>query len=161
MKIVISDTSPIRALHHLNLLHLLRDFFGTILVPPAVVRELEQGKGTEGLLSLPEFIRVESPSDTDRVAALRNELDAGESEAIALAIEIRADLLLVDERKATRVALASGLQTIGVLGLLLRGKREGHIAAVLPCVEQLRDKLRFFVSPRILARVMQECGETP
>lgn len=89
MTVVVSDTSPIRALHHLNLSNLLPSLYGRIVVPPAVLEELKNPPPTfmpVGLIDIP-FVEVSQPSDSGLVATLRISLDEGESQAIALAIQ--------------------------------------------------------------------------
>jgi predicted nucleic acid-binding protein len=156
MKIVISDTSPIRALVHLDLLQLLADFFGQVVIPPAVWDELS-ASGT--LEHLPVFIVVESPKNRITVDSLLEELELGEAEALAIAIESDEALLLLDERKATAIARAKGVSTIGVIGLLLQAKHDGRIDSLKDCIDKLRSGLRFFLAPKVIARVLREAGE--
>jgi uncharacterized protein len=157
MKVIISDTSPVQALHQLGLLQLLGDLFGSVTIPPTVRDELAR----HGFSTLPIFVEIATPSDRARVASLENELDAGEAEAIALAIESKADLLLVDERLATRVATDLGIRTMGVLGVLLLAKREGRVAEVAPLIERLRSELRFYVGSSVVAEILELAGEEP
>ena len=119
-----SDTSPIRALSHLGRLELLAALFQEIVVPTAVVEELEQPRPTfapVAVRGLP-FVCVRSPQDRDAVDALRETLGPGEAEAIILAEELHAEAILIDETAGRAVALRHGLRPIGVLGTLLRGK---------------------------------------
>jgi hypothetical protein len=87
---VVADASPLIALAQIDQLPLLEKLFGEILVPPAVVSEVEQ--------SLPAFIRERKLSRPIPAAVLRAALDPGESEAISLALEIGAERLILDER---------------------------------------------------------------
>src|SRR5207244_3804846 len=80
------------------------------------------------------------PTDAARVAELRTRLDPGEAEAIVLALELKADALLIDERRGRQVAAQLGLRPIGVLGVLAAAKSRNLIPAVAPLVEQLRDR---------------------
>jgi predicted nucleic acid-binding protein len=130
MPIVVSDTSPIRALDHLGLLGLIEKFYGDVLLPPAIAEELERSR--YGLKSFdikqsPCF-RVVSPKPVDH--SLTDRLDRGESEAIALAKELQADILLIDEIAGRKVATQLGLTVVGTLGLLIRAKEAGEIARV-------------------------------
>jgi predicted nucleic acid-binding protein len=105
-----------------------------------------------------EWISVQSVSDTLAVQLLREELDAGESEAVILAKELPADLILIDERAATRRARALGLTTFGTLGVLLAAKQAGLIVAVKPLMEQLRD-LDFHMSIDLYKEVLNAADE--
>jgi hypothetical protein len=122
--IVVSDTSPIRALCHLQLIELLRDLFSEVLLPPAVRDELSAPP--PGLAAVDvsqwDFLRVETPLDSGQVAQLAQKLDPGESEALALAIEHRADAVLVDERIGRLEAGRLGFPVIGTLAQLPQPK---------------------------------------
>ena len=161
MTVVVSDTSPIRALGYLGLIHILRDLYVGTLIPPAVEQELRNpatGLGTIEVEGFP-FIHTRAPSDRDRVDQFRQILDGGESEALALAIEVRADLVLIDEAEGRAFARSLGLVPVGVLGTLTRAKERGLIDRITPLIDRLQEELRFFISPRIRAEVIRSAGE--
>jgi uncharacterized protein len=159
--VVVSDTSPIRALAHLALLDVLRQLFGEVIVPPAVVEELERprSQATPVILSHLGFISCRTPGNLARVADFMQTLDPGESEALALAEELQADLILMDERLARRRAAALGLPTLGALGVLLRAKQERIIPAIAPLIDRLRAELRFFMTDDLRADLLRRAGE--
>lgn len=98
---IISDTSPINNLAAINHLYLLRQLYGTVIIPEAVYRELtDPDFPVAGATEVQTFdwIQTRTVSDRTLVEALSNELDIGEAEAIALAVEIQADQVLIDER---------------------------------------------------------------
>lgn len=113
--IVVSDTSPVLNLARIGRLDLLPSLYHQVLIPSAVYEELIRSKSdlppAIDLASQP-WLTVATANDQKRVQELRGYLDPGEAEAIVLAIELRADLLLVDERRARRVASAAGLATL-------------------------------------------------
>ena len=159
--LVVSDTSPLRALSAIGKLDLIPTMYGDVLVPPAVVAELSvtvPGMPAITLQACP-FLQLRAPADRAKVAELLLQLDAGESEAIALAIEICAEALLIDEAKGRSVALQLGVPMIGVLGVLSEAKSRGLLPALRPWVQELRDRLGFRVSPELLARVLKDVGE--
>ena len=159
--IVISDTSPIRALHHLGLLPLCQQLYGRVMIPEAVRRELLQGNAkcpSIDIVSMGAF-ETRNPQFSPASHHIPSDLDPGESEAIALALELRADLLLIDERKGHFAAQQLGLQSIGVLGVLLEGKRRGLVPMVLPLVDQLGKGLGFFVTATLRQHLAQLAGE--
>lgn len=92
--LVVSDTSPIRALSHLQRFELLRYLFGQVLIPPAVVRELEYPTSRLPPLSITgaPFIRIQAPTDRAGVDQLMEQLESGEAEAIMLALEVHAEV---------------------------------------------------------------------
>ncbi|MGB3300055.1 MAG: DUF3368 domain-containing protein [Phormidesmis sp.] len=95
--IIVSDTSPINNLAAINQLHLLRQLYGTVLIPEAVFRELtDPSFSVAGAAEAQTFdwIWAHAVSDRTLVEALCNELDIGEAEAIALAVEVQADQVL-------------------------------------------------------------------
>lgn len=158
MASIVSNTGPIIALAAIDQLDLLQSIFGTVFIPPAVAAEIKDEKSA-GALGLAEWITVRPTSDVLAVQLLRDELDAGESEAIVLARELQAELLLLDERAATRKARAVGLQTIGTLGLLLLAKEQGIIRTIQPMLAELR-QVGFHMSIPLFQRVLESAGES-
>jgi uncharacterized protein len=161
LTVVVSDTSPLIALAHLQRIDFLQRFFGQVLVPPAVVAELQK-PAWEHLAEAAlggTHIQVRSPTDRACVDQLSSTLDLGEAEALALAIEVHADAVLMDEAEGRGMAQRLGLTSIGVLGLLMRAKREGLLAAIRPEIERLQHDLGFHLSDHLLARVLRDAGE--
>lgn len=163
MTLVVSDTSPVGALAHLGRLDLLATMYGEVWVPPAVAHELANPRRESfppiDAPSLGFVVRV--PADAARVAALgRRDLDPGESEAIALALEVGADLLLIDEYDGRGVAVELGIGIKGVLGLLIDAKLAGHVPAVRPLVDRLVTEIDFHVSPGIRRQILARAGES-
>jgi predicted nucleic acid-binding protein len=163
MAVVVSDTSPIRALGHLDLTALLRELFSEVVIPPAVAGELDDPPTDSAPIDVNviPFIRIQAPGDSEQVDNLLGTLDPGESEAIALAIELRAHLILIDEAAGRAMALKLGLSPLGVLGVLVRAKQRGLVGELKPLLDRLRDELDFFISARLRAEVLRLAGETP
>ncbi|MBA3922625.1 MAG: DUF3368 domain-containing protein [Nostocaceae cyanobacterium] len=86
-------------------------------------------------------------------------VDLGEAEAIILALELKADLLLMDERRGRALATNYGLNVTGLLGVLLQGKRNGFIPAVKPLMDQLIEEVNFRVSSQLYSTILQTAGE--
>lgn len=158
---VVSDTSPLRALHHLGLNHLLTELLGEVLIPPAVEAELTFPTPRFASVTIQDFanLRVEAPRDRVLIDRLSQELDAGEAEAIALASESESSILLIDERAGRREASRLGVPVTGTLGLLVRAKQAGHIAEIGPLIIELRTTLGFYVSDVLFAQLLRLAGE--
>jgi predicted nucleic acid-binding protein len=160
--IVVSNTSPITNLAAVGQLEVLRQLYDKVLIPQAVYGELTFGgaiqPGGREVQTL-QWIEIRQVTDRVLVAALQVELDPGEAEAIALAVELKADLLLLDERRGRAVASRLGLRFVGLLGVLIEGKQKGCIPAVKPILDDLVMKAGFWVSQRLYARVVQAAGE--
>lgn len=154
--IVVSDASPLIGLARIDRLDLLTSLFGMVLVPPAVYSEITQP-------AKPASSRLQAWSSLvpHRASALSiqtaSSLDPGESSAIALSLALRADLLLLDERKGRRVARDLGIPIMGALGVILRAKQIGLIDNGRSLVEQLATHL--FIGRQTFERMLLELGE--
>lgn len=140
IKIVVVNATPIIALSFIQKLNLLQVLYGEVLIPPAVQLEvLAGGQNKVGIAELGQasWIRV-MPLKDPRRADLLSDLDRGEAEVIALAQEINADLVIIDERLARRHVKRLGLALTGVVGVLLKAKEQGFIQEIRPFLEQLR-----------------------
>ena len=123
--IVVSNSSPLVSLAAVGRLDLLRELYGVITIPQAVYHEVAvRGLGRPGAAEVQtlDWIVRGDVSDPAVVTALEGKLDRGEAEAIALAAELRADLLLMDERLGRAEAARFGLRFIGILGGLDRSQ---------------------------------------
>jgi uncharacterized protein len=138
---VISNATPLINLSLIKQLGLLNQLYGEVLMPPAVRAELlAGGPGRAGVTDVPRaaWIRVMSLRDPRRAELLLTDLDRGEAEVIALAQELDADLVIIDERLARRHAKRLGLNLTGTLGVLLKAKRQGLLPVIKPLIDQLR-----------------------
>jgi predicted nucleic acid-binding protein len=162
--IVVSDTSPILNLARIGQLQLLPLLYGQVLIPSAVLEELtasERDLPPAIDLSSEPWLIVSSANDRARVRELRAHLDPGEAEAIVLAVEQRADLLLVDERRRRpRIAVAAGLTVTGLLGVVVRAKHAGLIDRGKPVVDDLIEIARFWIGPELYTEVLAALGES-
>ena len=165
MGLVVSDSSTLIHLAAIDRLALLNEFFERIVVPPAVWREVvEQGEGRYGAAEVEQarqagWIQVLAPVDAALLQLLRRDLDDGESEVIALAIDQQAELVLLDESDARRIADLYGLSKTGVIGLLIRAKREGHIVSLKEELDRLLYQGGFWIEERLYDRVLDAVKE--
>ena len=161
--IVVSDTSPVLNLARIDRLELLPALYQQVIIPSAVYNELIASKRDLPAaidLATEPWLTVATPKDEARVLKLREDLDPGEAEAIVLAIERHAGLLLVDERRARRIATAAGLAVTGLLGVLARAKRAGVIPFAKPLLDELIDSAHFWIGAELYREVLTELGES-
>jgi len=93
------------------------------------------------------------------VTALRRDLGLGESESIALALELGADLILLDEKEGRHTAQRLGLRVIGVVGILLEAKTQGAIDKVGPSLDALRQTAGFYLSEQLYQSILALTNE--
>lgn len=159
--IVVSNSGPLIALATIGRLNLLKELFGQVCIPQAVYEEVVvHGKGEPGAREVDETEWVKTVEVKDRLAVslLREELAAGESEAIVQAQELNACYVLIDDRIARRKARLIGLRMTGTLGVLLMAKDAGLIRAVKPILDELR-QTDFRMSSRVYQSVLTEANE--
>ena len=161
--IVISDTSPILNLARIGRLELLPALYHDVIIPLAVYEELVASKRdlppAVDFASEP-WLTVAAPKNQVKVRELREDLDPGEAEAIVLAIERRADLRLVDERRARRIATSAGLTVTGLLGAVARAKRAGLIPSARQVLDELITTAHFWIGPELYQEALNALGET-
>ncbi|HEV7509134.1 MAG TPA: DUF3368 domain-containing protein [Thermoanaerobaculia bacterium] len=161
---VVSNTSPLFNLAAIGKLSLLRQAFDEILIPEAVLAELEPVREYSGVQAIHAaiaqgWIVVRVPHDVSKIRSLEQDLGRGEAAAIALALELKLRRILIDEREGSRTAEQSGLEPVGVLGVLLRAKREGHLESVKEMMMALRDEVGFYIRRDLFTKVLQLAGE--
>lgn len=152
--IVVSDTSPFTALLATGQSDILPKLFDEVIVPEAVRVELLRNH-----TRLPEWLHVGGVKDTTRVKRYLESVDAGEAEAIELALELRADRLLIDERKGRNLAVQEGLSVIGLLGVVLLAKRKGLIPSARALLKRMDDEAGMYLSAEIRDAALKSVGE--
>jgi len=159
---IVSNSSALINLARIGKLDLLQQLYGELIVPDAVWKEVVvEGSGQSGAddIKRAAWIKTLTVTNKDLVWALRQDLDSGEAEAIALAIELQAELLLMDEHMGRETARHLGLCYTGIIGVLIEAKHKGLIHAVKPYLTALRDIAGFHVKPTLYLRVLQDEGE--
>jgi hypothetical protein len=152
--IVVSDTSPLTALLTVGQSDILTKLFDEVIIPEAVRVELLRNHPR-----LPEWLHVARVKDTTRVKQYLEFVDAGEAEAIELALELRADHLLIDERKGRNLAVQEGLFVIGLLGVVLLAKRKGLITSARALLKRMDDEAGVYLSAEIRNAALKSVGE--
>jgi uncharacterized protein len=158
-RIVVSNTTPIISLALIQKLDLLQQLYGEVWIPSAVESEIVAGGMRAGARELKSasYILTKSLRDSSR-ADLLSDLDRGEAEVIALALECNADLVIIDERLGRLHAQRLKIPLTGVLGVLLRAKQRGLLAELKPLIMQLR-QAGIRLSDDVVARALMISGE--
>jgi hypothetical protein len=151
--VVVSNSSPLIALARIQRLDLLPIIFGSVLIPPAVAREI-----APSIPVLPTWLQIQVPNVLPPASLLRRRLGDGEWEAIALAIALKADWIILDDLSARRAAEATGLNVIGTLSTLVTAKRAGLLKSIRPELDALL-RTSFFLSPQLYDELLQAAGE--
>ena len=161
----VSDSSTLIHLSTIGRLDLLREFYSAVHIPPSVWREVVlEGGERPGAAEVrrareEEWITVASPTNTALVHVLGRELDEGESQAIALAVEMQPAVLLLDETDARRMARTFQVPISGAVGTLIRARLEGKIPSLRVELDCLRDPGGFWLSNAVYAEALKAVGE--
>ena len=156
---VIPNTTPLISLLKVGKLHILRDLYGEIYIPYAVYNEVEAGRNKEfysDLLKI-DWIKIENIKNPKSLSYFLD-LDKGEAEAIVLASEIEADLIILDENLGRFHAKHAGLKVTGTVGVLMKAKESGYIDALKPILLQLR-RNGVWLSEEFIEEVLQIAKE--
>ena len=160
---IVSNTGPLIALDACNQLDLLRSLYARVVVPAEVEQELAQG----GATALPAGLTAQHrtwievlPLQQPPSPALLTRLDAGEAAVIALALELGAPIVLIDERKGLKIAREQGLQALGSVRILLLAKKRGLLAEVKPQLHEMHAR-GIFLSARLITWAITQAGEIP
>ena len=151
----VSNASPLIALGAIQRLDLLPALFETVLIPAAVSREIRRS-----VTASPAWLHVEPLRAVLPGMVMRRALGDGEREAIALALEIHAGIVILDDLPARRIAQSAGLNVVGTVGVLLAAKRAGLIERIRPELDSLL-ATSFFLSPDLYDQLLVAAGETP
>ena len=156
----ICNTSPLQYLHQLGQLRIIPALTAGIIVPAPVIAELEAGRAlgcdvpdVRGL----SWIAIRQPVSAPALP-LAADLGRGEAAVLALALESRDAVVILDDGIGRRAAELLGVRLTGTLGLLLDARKKGLISKISPALDEL-DRLRFRVSPATRAAVLKLAGE--
>jgi predicted nucleic acid-binding protein len=161
--ILVLDASALITLARIGRLNLLRDFAGKIHIPEAVYSEIvRSGQGRPGSLEVAQsqWISRHQVRDRSAVTRLQVQLGHGEAEAIVLARELPADVLVLDDATARHIAEAEERKVVGLLGLLLSAKKRGIVTSLKSIVDEMV-AAGFFIDEMLYRSILQQAGELP
>lgn len=157
--IVVGDASVLIALERIDVWLVLPALYGEVHLPDTVWREVGFTAAPPGRVAPAWLVRHE-PRAVASIVSDGGRLDPGEAEAIQLAMDLHAELLLIDESAGRRVARRLLIPHTGVLGVLAAAKHRGLIPTVAPQFEKLR-ATGFWISEELVTRVLKDLGEAP
>ena len=160
---IVADAGPLIALARADRLDLLRRMYRHVVISAAVHGELAIGSGRPGANALAcalaaRWISFQVPANRHAVLELGQLLGPGEAEAIALAEQLGARFLLIDELAGRKIARRRGVSVIGVAGMLLSAKARGAVVAVRPIIEEM-SSAGYRLSSRLVSGVLERAGE--
>lgn len=165
MAAVVSDASPLVHLAAIRRFELLKLLYSELFVPRAVWEEVTvAGKGRPGSAELSQstnegWIRLMVPTPASMAREELRNLDAGEAEALALALDLRAEIVLLDELRGRAAARQLGLRAIGTLGVLIEAKRRGLVSSFRAELERLGRDSQMQLSEEIKHLAIRMAGE--
>ncbi len=159
MRRVISNTTPIITLLTISKLELLKELYGKIIIPQGVFEEIEEGKNKDYYtdLSLIDWVEIKSISDREPLKYI-NDLDKGEAEVIVLANELKADLVIIDEKLGREYANYFNLKLTGTIGVLLKAKELGLVEKIKPLLRTMT-KNGIWLSPKFINKILKMANE--
>lgn len=149
-EIIIADSSSIIVLHETNLLHLLHKIYSQVTITPQVAQEIK--------ITLPDWMKITAPSDQQALLRLLKDFDEGEASSIALALEHKNSLLIIDEKDGRKIASSLNIPIIGTLAVLLEAKQKNFVESFKECLNKLVNK-GFRISPQLAEKFLKESGE--
>ena len=158
-KVVIVDASTLIGLLRIGQFSLLKKLFGKIIIPRGVYDEIvvERKEGSD-IFKKSTYLIVKDVEDRVSIDFLMSSFGKGEAEVLALAKEKKADLILLDEKRARKTARRAGFKVMGILGILVISKDRGFIPSVKPFIEEL-NRQGFRLSESIIKRTLEETKE--
>lgn len=128
-QIIIADTSCLISLYNAEILQILEELFTEVYITSEIQNEFGQ--------PLPNWIKLKNPENTHQLESLYSQLDRGEASAIALALQEKNSILIIDELKGRNIAINLGVKTTGTIGILVLAKQKGCIEDLMEAVDKL------------------------
>lgn len=156
--IIVSNSSPLIALSRIGKLNILKSLYKKLLIPQAVAEEISSDLTKKINLNTLSWIKIKSLNQPLSVAILSVSLGRGESETMALVLELKADLVILDELAARNTAESLNLKFTGTLGIILKAKKKNLISSVRKTIDNLI-KHGFRVSSQLYSDILELAGE--
>jgi predicted nucleic acid-binding protein len=149
MNPAVTNSTCLIGLERIGRLDILPQVFTPITIPPAV--QTEVGISTS-------WLTVKAPENLSTVQTLKTQVDDGEAEAIALALEVKNVIIILDDLSARRIAQQLQLKVMGTVGMLIQAKQKNMIPAIKPILESLAEA-NFRISDAIIDKALELADE--
>lgn len=158
--IVVSNTTPIITLLGIGKLEILQKLYGKIFIPQAVAKEVLVGENKFAFVDLEQigWVVIKKVENELLLKTFLQDLDEGEAEALVLAIEMKADILLIDEKIGRNLAHKKNIKLSGTLGVILKAKEKGFIESVKPLLSQMLEN-KIWLSETLIQQILLQAGE--
>ena len=150
-KTIVSDTSCLILLEKIGELQILELVYSEITVTSIVAAEFGS--------VLPDWFRVENPSSNSVEKVAKSRIDHGEVTAIALALDLKDCLLIIDDLRGRSVAESLGVRVTGTLGVLIEAKHAGHLDSIKPVIRKIQGT-DFRLSDKLIDLALNRAGES-
>ncbi len=157
-KIVISNATPIISLCSVGYEYILEELFHRILISQAVDMELRVLDKPGSHFSDLEWVEVAPVKNKEIILFLRKDIDTGEAETIALAKQMNADVVIIDENAGYQIAKHLDLPVVRTLSILKVAKDKKIITKIRPIVEQMVKRGRWY-SKNVVNKFLDDIGE--
>lgn len=160
MRKVIVNSTPLIVLSGAGKLDLLKKLYREVIIPEAVYREVTAKKDSACMQVIGEsdWIRIEKIHDQSEKKMYKAKLHDGEVEVMILAQEKQADLVVIDDNAAKKTAKYLGLMVTGTIGVLIKAKKLGHLDAVRPVLDEIKEN-GFYIGTALEKMVLKQAGE--
>jgi len=156
--VIVSNASPLIVLLKINKLSILKDIFEKIVISEAVYKEITAKEHDKLIFDKLEWIEARSVRNIEMTALLEKLIDKGEAEAIILARELNATLL-IDDAKARKYAKLLNIEVIGTLGLLKIAKRRGLVRSVKKVINSMLAE-GYYIEDKLVRKILKDIGES-
>ena len=160
MRKVIVNSTPLIVLSGVGRLDLLKKLYGEVIIPKAVYREVTAKKDSVCMQVIGEsdWIHIEKIRDRSEKKMYKAKLHDGEVEVMILAQEKQADLVVIDDNAAKKTAKYLGLMVTGTIGVLIKAKKLGHLDAVRPVLDEIKEN-GFYIGTALEKMDLEQAGE--
>jgi hypothetical protein len=156
--VIVSNASPLIVLLKINKLFILKELFEKVVIPDAVYKEITAKEHDKLVFDKLKWVEIRRVRKTEMINLLEKLIDKGEAEAVVLAKELNATLL-IDDAKARKYAKLVNIEVIGTLGLLKMAKKNGLVQSVRKVIDDILTE-GYYIEDRLVRKILKDIGES-